>query len=353
MHSLEDYGFDAHRHAAALENLQPDQHIGRVVRIERGRHQLITTAGLHWSTWAGRSAHRASVASDYPAVGDWVVARGRQTTRILDRTTALVRRTPGRKSGEQLIATNLHRVLVVTAVGEDFSPRRLERYVALVHHSGAQPIVVLNKTDLPFDVVATMQAIEEAARGAPLCLVSGKDNDLGELAAHLRPRETLALIGSSGVGKSTLLNRLAGHERQTTQNVRASDETGRHTTTRRELVRLPGGALLIDNPGLREVGLVGEADAVDETFDDVARLARQCRYADCSHGEEPGCAVQAALRDGTLSQERWTSHERLRREAEYERRRSDPRLHKDTKSRWKKVHQGLRQRAKIDPKFRR
>ena len=379
MNALEDLGFDRDRYSDDINHLSPDETIGRVLRVERGRHLVATSADLRWSVWTGKQRYRAE-AQAHPAVGDWVVVRDGRTEKVLARTTTLSRKAAGTRSDEQLIATNVDRVFVVTAVGGDLSARRVERYISVIRRGGATPVVVLNKTDLPFDIIDVMRTIDDAAPGVPLCMISSAAGDLSVLEPYLKPRTTIALLGSSGVGKSTLVNRLLGEDRQRTSAVRAKDETGRHTTTRRELLVLPNGALLIDTPGMREVGLVGEPDTVDDAFDEIARLAEQCRFADCSHGVDPGptpgaiggptpgaiggptpgaiggptpgCAVQAALASGQLSEERWASYQQLRREAAYEARRADERR-QDTKARWKAIHKGLRARRKIDPKMQR
>lgn len=326
-----------------------DLDLGRVLRIERRRHLVALEVGLRWSTAAGH----LSGETDGLAVGDWVDVREEaQTVRVHPRRTWLARRRPGRGRNAQLVAANLDRVFIVTAIGADFSRRRIERFITLVRTGGAAPVVVVNKTDLPFDLPRTLGALGEAAPGLPLCLVSSATGDLRDLDSHLIPRETVALVGSSGVGKSSLVNALAGRGAQATQSVRSRDDKGRHTTTRRELVSLPSGALLIDTPGMREVGLDAEAD-VEAAFSDIAELAQSCRFANCRHEGEPGCAVREARASGAISEDRWRSHQKLLREAafEAERARSGPAY--DTKRRWKKVHQDLKERMKLDPKFRR
>ena len=333
---------------AGASDSDADLELGRVLYMERGRHLVGLRSSERLCSLAGSVEGEAGL-----AVGDWVQIRGTQTVRILPRGSWLVRKRVHRSSAAQLVAANLERVFIVTAVGADLSPRRVERFVALVRSGGAKPVVVLNKTDLPFDVARAQSELGEAAPGVPVCLVSGANGELGHLPTYLAPRETVALVGSSGVGKSTLVNALCGAEIQATQQVRSGDDKGRHTTTRRELITLPSGALLIDTPGIREVGLVGDEASVAAAFTDVESLAEGCRFMDCRHEAEPGCAVKTALASGELSEARWQSFQRLRREAEHQARREDAGPAYDTKDRWKKVHQGLRRRKKLDPKLRR
>jgi ribosome biogenesis GTPase len=270
--------------------------------------------------WAGVPA---GTLEELPAVGDWVAAaplRDEQKAvieAVLPRRTAFTRSDPW-SDAEEVVAANVDTVLVVTAVGRDFNPRRLERYLAAAHESGADPVVLVNKADLEPDTAAVSQA-QAAAPGVPVHLVSAKaGTGLEQLAPYLVRGRTVALLGSSGVGKSTLANRLAGTDLATAE-VR-EDERGRHTTTRRQLVPLPGGGLLLDTPGLRELQLSG-AD-LDETFPEIAALAAECRFRNCSHTHEPGCAVRAAVEAGELPRERLESYVKLTAElAELEERR--------------------------------
>jgi ribosome biogenesis GTPase len=288
----------------------------RVATQHRGGFELLGADGE-------RSGAPAGTLDELPAVGDWVAAallpdeQKAVIEAVLPRRTAFTRSDPW-SDAEEVVAANVDTVFVVTAVGRDFNPRRLERYLAAAHESGAEPVVLVNKADLEPETSALEQA-RAAAPGVPVHLVSAKsDAGLGQLERYLAYGRTVALLGSSGVGKSTLANRLAGTDLATAE-VR-EDERGRHTTTRRQLVRLPGGGLLLDTPGLRELQLSG-AD-LEETFPEIAALAAQCRFRDCSHTHEPGCAVRAAVEAGELPRERLESYVKLTTElAELEERR--------------------------------
>ena len=285
-----------------LEGLIP----ARVAVQERGAVVLFTTAGtLH--------------ASGHAVAGDWVAAESlpgeeRAIVRaVLPRRSRFARKEPW-LTEEQVVAANIDTVFLVTDCGRDFKPRRLERYLTAAWDSGADPVIVLTKSDRAGDVHETVAEAESIALGVPVHAVSSVTGaGLGELDPYLLLGRTVALLGSSGVGKSTLVNRLLGEELLATAEIRA-DGRGRHTTTHRELVRLPGGALLLDTPGMRELQLWADESALDETFADVSELARTCHFSDCAHGGEPGCAVRAALGDGSLPQIRWESYSKLQRE---------------------------------------
>jgi ribosome biogenesis GTPase len=280
------------------EGLRP----ARVAAQERGSVVLFTTA-------------ETVQARGHAVTGDWVAfdEERAEIRAVLPRRTQFARKEPW-LTEEQVVAANVDTVFLVTDCGRDFKPRRLERYLTAAWDSGADPAIVLAKSDLADALVETVAEAEAVAFGVPVHAVSSLTGaGLGELTPYLAPGRTVALLGSSGVGKSTLVNRLAGSELLATRAVR-QDGRGRHTTTRRELVKLPGGALLLDTPGMRELQLWASETALDETFSDVAELGRTCRFTDCAHGSEPGCAVRAALEDGTLPAVRWESYRNLQRE---------------------------------------
>ena len=249
-----------------------------------------------------------------------------------------------------MLAANLDTVLLLTALDQNYNLRRIERFLTLVRESGAQPVVVLNKSDLHPDPAAAVAETAAVSGDAPVVTLSAaQGSGLEQLDPWLQPAATIALLGSSGVGKSTLINRLLGTARQATAALSDDKDRGRHTTTHRELFVTPGGALVIDTPGMRELQFWDPpAAAVADTFADVTALAAACRFHDCRHDGEPGCAVQAALTDGRLDAARWTSYCKLRREQAYAAAREDPRLARAHREAWKKIHRGVRARMKFE-----
>jgi ribosome biogenesis GTPase len=266
---------------------------------------------------SGRLRHEAREAG-HPAAGDWVALStktGEATATIqavLPRRTAFVRRAADSVQTLQVIAANIDVVFVVTSMNADLNPRRLERFLAAAWQSGARPVVVLTKADLCEQPESQAAEIAALAAGCPVLLISARNGlGLDLLLDHIAPGETCVLIGSSGVGKSTLVNTLLGEERMATQDIRAADARGRHTTSHRQLVLLPGGGLILDTPGIREVGLIDADEGLSTVFDDIEQLARSCRFRDCAHRSEPDCAVRGALDEGTLDPSRWAHFQKL------------------------------------------
>lgn len=277
-----------------------------------------------------------------PAVGDFVVmldqpeTGSRMIVDILPRRSMLSRGAPGEGGAEQAIAANVDVVCIVTAAGADFNVRRIERYLAVVHASGARPVIVINKADLADDPAAVAAEAAEVSGDVPVVTLSARDGSgLSALDPFLGVGTTVVLVGSSGVGKSTLINALLCDEVQETGDVRSRDEKGRHTTTVRQLFRLPGGALVIDNPGIREIQLGNAAAGMGETFADIIELATGCRYPDCRHENEPGCAVREAVEAGILSEKRLESYLRLNKELEFQTEKSDIGLKRLEKKKWR------------------
>ncbi len=311
------------------------------------------------ATVTGRFRFDALSASDFPAVGDWVALEPTDAgagagdpaviAAVLPRRTAFVRsaadasrRTAGNLADEQVIAANVDIAFLVAGLDGDFNLRRLERYLAVAWSSGVTPVIVLNKADIARELEERLVAVAAIAPGVPIVVLSALTGDhVTDLMPYLGLGQTSVVLGSSGVGKSTLVNTLLGEQRQATSDVREDDSRGRHTTTHRELFGLPGGALLIDTPGIRSLEVAGADEGVDTAFDDIAELALACRFSDCRHQDEPGCAVGRAIADGTLGEDRLVSYRKLERELAHAERREDPRARAAELKRWRQIHKAV------------
>jgi ribosome biogenesis GTPase / thiamine phosphate phosphatase len=310
--------------------------VARVVRAGGGFYSLLNAAGEQTATLTGQLRHTSS-ADTLPVVGDWVAvdapaADGIRIHAVLPRATALKRAAVGNRKGmaekpgvPQVLVANVDTAILVSGLDNDYNVRRIERYLTLVHESGAAPVIVLNKADLCPETEARRAEVEALAYSTPVLVTSAKSGaGLAELAPHLVSGRTLVLLGSSGAGKSTLLNQLAGTDYQRTAAVSAAVGKGTHTTTHRELFPLAGGALVIDTPGLRELHLWGESEeGLASTFPEILALARQCRFSDCRHVNEPDCGIRQALHEGNLDGARLESYLKQREERTYAARRQE------------------------------
>jgi ribosome biogenesis GTPase len=317
--NLTAYGWTAR--LSALAEQSPELTPGRILSQEKGLYRLICADGELLAAVSGALRYRAVSPVDFPAVGDFVLLRaeaGRGVIQeVLPRTSVFVRKASGTAREEQVVAANVDTVFLCMALNNDFNLRRLERYLSIAWESGATPVVVLTKADLCEDLAERQAAVGAVAAGAEiLCTSAMAEDGAAALLPYLAPGRAAAFLGSSGVGKSTLINRLLGGDVLKTNGLR-NDDKGRHTTTHRELLLLPDGGIVIDTPGMRELGMWDAASGVDRAFSDVATLAAQCRFRDCTHTAEPGCAIQAAILAGELPAERWLSYQKLQGENAY------------------------------------
>jgi len=365
---LRDFGFDDDFMRDYLAIAAPDELPARVVEVQRGLYGLVLNGdtgvtGID-ATVSGRLLHEAASGAPLPAVGDWVVVRkaegpgGAASIRaVLPRRSAFVRRDPGDKEERieaQVLAANVDTAFIVAAADQRWSARRIERYVTLACEAGVEPVVVITKADKAADGEALLrealslipESAHRASAGADrrsavlVCAPEGRG--LEGLEPWLKPGKTVVLLGSSGAGKSTLLNALAGTTLAATQAVRSDDDRGRHTTTHRQLYRLPSGALVIDSPGLREIQVLAGEEALATAFADVEEIALRCRFRDCRHQKEPGCAIREALENGELDEGRYAGWKKLQREVAFLAVREDPNEARAQENRWKVINKSMR-----------
>jgi len=348
-HHLETYGWDETFAAAFAPYAAEGFEAGRVFLQHNRALMLYTASGELQAETTGRLRFHARGAEDLPAVGDWVAFRrvpeeGKaKIHEILPRRSKFSRRAAGSETAEQIVAANVDTVFLVTGLDHDFNPRRVERYLIMAWESGAEPVVVLNKADLVEEAEERRGEIEQVAPGVAVLLLSAKRGvGIEQLLPYVVRGRTVALMGSSGTGKSTITNRLLGAEVQRTQEVRLADERGRHTTTHRELFVLAGGGLVLDTPGMRELQLLVSEKGLRETFEEIEEAAALCRFSDCRHEGEPGCAVREALDSGRLDLERYQNYRKMQAEMRHAATLIDQRKAQDEKSRVKRIHRDLK-----------
>ncbi len=331
----------------------------RIIAEHKGRYTILLNNKEFSAEITGKMMFAAETRKDYPAVGDFVAVQSYGESspaiihHILPRKTILSRKTSGREIEEQIIATNMDIVFIVQGLDNNFNLRRLERFLVVASHSGATPVILLSKIDL-LDEETLMKRMEEVrgiAAGTTIISYSAKTLvHIDQIKSLIQNNSTICFIGSSGSGKSTLINRLLGREKLQTQEVREDDSRGKHTTTHRELIALENGGSVIDTPGLREIGLWDAGSSVSETFQDIDDLSLSCKFTDCSHLNEPGCAILAAMENGTIDEGRYVSFMKLKKEAEYIESKSSITKQQERKSKEKRMHKDLNALLKMKGK---
>ena len=329
---------------------------GRVSFQNQHLYRVYTAAGELLAEVAGKLRHEAVSTEDLPAVGDWVALRYRPSEdrariqAVLPRQSKFARKTAGAKTEAQIVGANVDTIFLVTSLNQDFNLRRVERYLATIWESGARPVLILSKADLCADgaeINARVAALQTVAPDVPMHAVSVKTQQgLEVLSDYCQPGRTIALIGMSGVGKSTLINHLLGFARQQVKEVREHDDRGHHTTRHRELILLPNGGLVLDTPGMRELQLWDAETGLETTFEDIEAIAANCFFSDCKHQSEPRCTVQAAVTDGTLAAERLENYSKLQKELRHLTLRQDDLARRQEQKKWKKLTKMAEQRSR-------
>lgn len=325
-----------------------NEYIGRIIVEYKHLYRISDGEKEYLAELKGTFRFHAEDTNQFPAVGDFVLFTKHDHDKaiiheILPRFSTFARQAAGLRTDEQIIATNIDYAFIVTALNGDFNSRRLERYLTLAYESGASPILIFTKKDLCEDLDYKIQEADRVAFGVPKFAINSIEKEgLEQLQPYLQKGDTITLVGSSGVGKSTLLNALMGKDIQQTQAIREGDDKGKHTTTHRELFALPNGALIIDTPGMRELQLWNSGESVSSIFQDIEDLATTCRFSDCKHVTEPGCSIRAALENGSLEIDRYEHFKKLQKEMAYHLRKQNALLLKAEKNKWKKKNKELK-----------
>jgi ribosome biogenesis GTPase len=340
---LAQLGWDEHYQSQVDELGIPDIVIGRIFRVDAGGHySVITKEGDLRVRIPGKMKNRASSAADLPGIGDWVLIKSTEIDnvifKVLERKNVILRKAAGREFKEQLVGANIDIIFIVMGLDSDFNLRRLERYLFMVASSGASPVVLLNKSDLAEDMESQLDGVQKIAEDIPIHSMSAlKKEGMELISGYLKEGVTISVVGSSGVGKSTLINALMKEEKLKTGDVRKKDGKGRHVTASRELFLIPGGGVIIDNPGIREIQLWGDAASLDDAFSDIGELAEHCKFRDCQHRTEPGCKVREAVENGELPKERYENYLKMQKELAYLEMKRDRGAEATEKARWKGI----------------
>jgi len=340
---LSQLGWDEHYQKQVDELGIPDIIIGRVFRVDAGGHYgVITVEGDLRARIPGKMKDRAESAADLPGIGDWVLMKSTETDnvifKVLERKNVILRKAAGREFKEQLVGANIDIIFIVMGLDSDFNLRRLERYLFMVSASGASPIILLNKSDLAEDLEKQLEEVQKITDEIPVHYMSAlKKEGIDIISDYLREGVTISVVGSSGVGKSTLINALMNEEKLKTGEVRKKDGKGRHVTSSRELFLISGGGVIIDNPGIREIQLWGDSVSLDEAFSDIGELAVHCKFRDCRHRTEPGCKVLDAVESGDLPRERYENYLKMQKELAYLELKRDKGAQGAERAKWKGI----------------